>query len=158
MKDSIIPNSVNSIEGKIIIHIPEGNILNLDKYLEQSRQLAQLREQLILLFGLRLDLEPLFHSVKFSDLTATIIMNDGQLFSDDISFDALGWRLISISSYNFADDWYDAIWYVSPNKLNRILKGKGGEELPDIIFPFRVSGKSSSMSIELDLPELFRAL
>lgn len=158
MKDSILPNSMNSIEAEIVVNIPEGDILNLDKNLDKSSQLDQLREQLTFLFGLQLDLDFLLNKVKFYDLAATIVVSDGQLFSDDISFNALGWQLSSRSTYNLIDDWYDSIWYVSPNNLNRILKGKVGEKLSTIIFPFRVSGKSNAIEIVLDLPELFRAL
>jgi hypothetical protein len=144
--------------GSVAFHIREGRIrkfghirvfgAEIDEYIRQARAAM----------GMEAKWTDIESGIPFSNLKTTLLVKDGEIWTDDFVMEALGLKFFSRGRYAFSKDEFDSLWHV---KWEESIEGGGLvllDQFQTVVVPFRVSGRGNSMSVVLDIPELLRLL
>jgi hypothetical protein len=144
--------------GSVAFHIREGRIrkfgrirvfgAEIDQYIREARAAMGMEAKWT-------DIEP---SIPFSNLKTTLLVRDGEIWTDDFVMEAFGLKFFSRGRYVLSKNEFDSLWHV---KWEKPIEGSDLaflDQLQTMVVPFRVSGRGNSMSVALDIPELLRLL
>ena len=120
----------------------------IDQYIRQARTAM----------GMEATWTEIEGGIPFSNLKTTLLVKDGEIWTDDFVMEALGLKFFSRGRYVLSKGEFDSLWHV---RWGKTIEGSGLDlldQLQTMVVPFRVSGRSNSMSVALDIPELLRLL
>jgi len=158
MRDSQTGSFFKTGHGRVMVTIPTGKIRTFGRTVVFGREIRKYLEQAFAPIGMNTELALLQDDVQFSNFEATMNLADGQVSIDDVSLEALHFRIEGRAKYHILEDWYDSFWYLSHMMPIENSKGSLFDLLQSVVIPLQISGRNGTMSVTLNLPELLRLL